>query len=81
MINKLILLFCLFCLDERLQSYFLLDICLITIAHHHRTFKQALSMFLDKKKTFKKNLLLRDILGVTYSTLMDQRSKDESCER
>ena len=45
MTNKLILLFS---LDEGLQSYFLLDICLITLAYHHRTFKQALSMFLEK---------------------------------
>ena len=45
MTNKLILLFS---LDKGLQSYFLLDICLITLAHHHWTFKQALSMFIDK---------------------------------
>ena len=45
MTNKLILLFS---LDKGLQSYFLLDICLITLAYHHRTFKQALSMFLEK---------------------------------
>ena len=46
MTNKSILLFS---LDERLQSYFLLDICFIILAHHHRTFNQALSMFIDKK--------------------------------
>ena len=78
MTNKWLTL--LFSLDERLQSYFLLDICFIILAHHHRTFKQALSMFIDKK-TFKKNCL-KSYFGITYSeTLMDQRPKDESCER
>ena len=73
MTNKWLTL--LFSLDERFQSYFLLDICLITLAYHHRTFKQALSMFIDKK-------IFKSYFGITYSeTLMDQRFKDESCER
>ena len=76
MTNKLILLFS---LDKGLQSYFLLDICFIILAHHHRTFKQTLSMFIDK--TCKK-IAFKGYFGITYSeTLMDQRPKDESCER
>ena len=79
MTNKWLTL--LFSLDERLQSYFLLDICLITLAHHHWTFKQALSMFIDKKKLLRK-IAFKGYFGITYSeTLMDQRPKDESCER
>ena len=70
MTNKLILLFC---LDERLQSYFLLDICLITLAHHHWTFKQTKHV---------RKIAFKGYSGITYSeTLMNQRSKDDSCER
>ena len=49
------------CLDEGIQSYFLLDICFITLMHHCQAFKQVPSIF--SRKIFMKNCFLRVILG------------------
>ena len=49
------------CLDEGIQSYFLLDIYFITLMHHCQAFKQVPSIF--SRKIFMKNCFLRVILG------------------
>ena len=49
------------CLDEGIQSYFLLDICFITLVQYCQAFKQVPSIF--SRKIFMKNCFLRVILG------------------
>ena len=48
------------CLDEGIQSYFLLDICFITLVQYCQGFKQVPSIF--SRKIFMKNCFLRVIL-------------------